>query len=260
MACERPPDEARALLDAPSPMDRLPADRAGEIVRRSIDFAGGYEAWAGKKTLVYTKVTRYHDEHGAVTREVRQLHRYRLYPRFQAHISWEDEGKRYLLINNGEQAWKYVDGALQTSEVDRNQAWNSTFGSHYVVAMPFKLTDEGVTLHYAGRETLPGGVEAERIDVTYAPGVGSAGGMHRWSYYFDPADARLVANFLDYGDGYSMTFYDAFITVDGITLPAERRSYEATADRRRGRLVTSYRNEEVYFDAPLADSLFEPLR
>ena len=261
-ACERPHDDVSGDVSpvvAVSSMDRLPDNRAGEIVRQSIAHAGGWEAWQSKKSLSYMKIIRSYDETGQMTREVRQLHQYLLHPQFKARITWLDGEKNHVIINNGEQAWKYVDGELQSSETDRNQAWNSSFGSHYVISMPFKLTDEGVTLSYAGEETLADGSVAHRVDVTYAPGAGSSGGMHDWSYYFDTEAGRIVANFLDSGDGYSTTYYGPLTTVAEISIPSERKSYPATADRERGALATTYTNEDIRFDEPLPASLFAPL-
>ena len=230
-ACEAPPDDAHSEPVAAvsiSPMERLPDNRAGEIVRQSIASAGGWDTWESKRSLSYTKIIRSFNDEGQVTREIRQQHQYLLHPQFKARITWMDEGKDHVIINNGEQAWKYVNGELQTSETDKNQAWNSSFGSHYVVSMPFKLTDEGVTLSFAGEESMADGSIAHRIDVVYAPGAGSAGGMHAWSYYFDLQDGRLVAN-LPKSEFLQSTGHSLKINVPKRHLPASEMEWKVPA-------------------------------
>jgi hypothetical protein len=136
---------AAAIAPPENPLERLPADRAGDIVRRSIEYAGGWEAWASIRTIEFQKTTlRYRPDGTEETRRV-QHHRYVLRP-LRARIEWEEGGKKIVLINNGRQAWKLVDGAVAGSTEDRNQARNATFGSHYVFNMPFKLTDSGAHL------------------------------------------------------------------------------------------------------------------
>src|SRR5207247_6494326 len=47
----KPPIVAILLLGALAsngPLDRLPRDRAGEIVRRAINYAGGFDTWTAK--------------------------------------------------------------------------------------------------------------------------------------------------------------------------------------------------------------------
>ena len=61
----------------------------------------------------------------------------------------------------------------------------------YWLVMPFKLKDSGVTLTYAGRDTMPGGKEAETLemrfkDVGYTPD-------NKYRVYVDPADSLVKA-------------------------------------------------------------------
>ena len=243
-----------------TPMEHLPETRVGEIVRRGIDFVGGWEAWAGKRTVAYRKTIIYFDSLGNEQRRLVQLHQYVLHPSPKMRIEYEDdEGRKILLINNGEQAWKWMDGERVTSQQDQNHAWNSTFGSHYVFCMPFKLTDPGAALIYIGQVTLPDGQTADGVRVAYEPGAGSSAGMHTWTYYLDPDDGRLLANFLVFGaepDDYDFTEYTDYKVIDGLHLPTRRFSYQSNAEGEKLLKVSGYINEDVRFDAPLPDSLF----
>ncbi len=256
------------MAGEPWPVERLPDGPAGDVVRRSIAFAaGGWEGWEARRSVEYRKRTTTLAPDGSVERERVELHRYLLHPGPRMRIEYEDgEGRRVVLVNDGDEAWKLVDGEVATSQEDRDHAWNSTFGSHYVFSMPFKLTDPGTNLSYEGRVTLPNGAEAEAVLATYEPWAGSAGGMHEWTYFFDPGDARLVAYHLKHGDGsgdYTWGEYLDYETVGAVTMTTRRLGYASNAAGERLRKTTEINYEDVRFDVDLADELFagpEPWR
>ena len=243
---------------AGSPLHRLPSDAAGAIVRRSIDHAGGWDAWAAKKTVQFKKtVIRYEDD-GSIERKRVQLHRYELSPGMKGRVEWEEDGRKIVLVNSGYHAAKLVDGKLQTTVKDNNEARGSTYGSHYVFGMPFKLTDLGVHLAHVGTEKLPGGVVAEKVRVTYDKGAGDSGGLHTWWYYFDRKTGRLVANNLKYeADKYDYTEYSDERPVAGLLLPMRRFGYAGNAKGRTGRRTSEILYEDVRFDVPFPPALFE---
>lgn len=235
----------------------IPNSEAGEIVKNAIDFSGGWKNWSTKKTLTYTKKMQFFDSLGNQLREVSQLHQYQLRPTFKASITWEENDTTHQIINNGRQAWKLQNGALMTDKEDVNTAWNSSFGSHYVMGMPFKLADPGAKLTYAGIDTLANNKIVHSIKVGYEKGAGSAAGMHRWWYYFDKDTFKPEANFLDYGEGQSYTQYDAFTEIDGIKVNLIRKSYKTNINRDLRYLSTIYTNEEVRFNVDFDDALFQ---
>lgn len=237
---------------------KLPDNRAGEIIKKAIEGAGGWEAWTSKKALSYIKIITFYDSTGAVSRVSRQLHEYNLFPSFQARISYEENGKQYIIINNGEQSWKLANGNVMTDEASKNSSWNSSYGSHYVMCMPFKLPDPGSHYEFEGITTLPNGKEVNSIKVTYQKGAGSSALYHTWWYFFDPTTNELAANFLDFTNGYDYTEYTAFVTVDGIKLNQQRKSYKADANRNIIYLSSSYVNEEVQFKDSFPSDYFEP--
>lgn len=241
----------------PAAVETGPPDgRADEIVAAAIEAAGGWDVWKGKTSVDYLKRTAGFDEQGKQVSEQVQRHRYLLQPRFKARIEYQEGGQHIVLINDGEQAWKLVDGQVASSQSDRDQAWNSTYGSHYVFCMPFKLTDPGAELHYAGRRRLPNRTEAERIDVTYAPGAGSAAGLHFWTYYFSVSDGQLVANHLRHGpdpDQNLFTEYDRVALVDGLRLPTVRYGYASDPEQNRLHKVSEISYSEIRFDVVVDD-------
>ncbi len=237
-------------------LDRLPKDGAGEVVRRAIEYAGGIDAWEGVRALEFRKTTiRFRPDRSEERRRV-ELHRYRLRP-FAVRIEWTEGGKSFVLVNDGRQAWKLVDGQAATSVDDRNQARNATFGSHYVFNMPFKLTDPGVHLEHTGKRALPNGKAAEAIRVTYDKGAGDAGGLHTWVYLFDPGSGRLVANHLTYdASKYDYTEYLDDRAVGPLRLSTRRYGYDADARGKKGPKRSEIVYEGIRVDPPLDDGIF----
>jgi len=240
-----------------SPMERLPKNEAGEIVRKAIDFIGGWESWENKKTFSFYKNITHVDSSGQVERSQKQLHQYQIHPHFKARMSWEDKGNQYVIINNGEKAKKFENGKEMTDDKSKNQAWNSSYGSNYVISMPFKLTDPGVVLTYEGIDSTTLKKRVHSLKVEYKKGAGSTGGMHTWWYYFDEKNYDLVANFLDYGEGHSLTTYETFITVDDIRIHKKRFSHIADENKNIVQKRTIYENESMKFNEVFDESLFD---
>lgn len=240
-----------------SPLERLPKNQAGETVRKAIDFIGGWEKWENKKTFSFYKNITHLDSTGQVEKSQKQLHQYQLHPYFKARMTWEDKGNQYMIINNGKQAKKYENGKEMTDDKSKKQAWNSSFGSNYVISMPFKLTDPGVILTYEGIDSSTLKKRVHSLKVEYEKGAGSSGGMHTWWYYFDEKNYDLVANYLDYGNGYSLTTYENFEHVDGIRIHKKRFSHIADANKNIVQKRTIYENESMKFNEAFDESLFE---
>lgn len=247
----------KQVVKEKSQLDKLPENEAGSIVRKSIENAGGWENWNSKKTLTYTKIIQFVNENGEVEREIKQLHEYKLKPELKMKIRWEEDGDKYAIINDSKQAKKYKNGVALEDEESMNSAWNSSFGSQYVICMPFKLTDPGAVLKYEGIDTLENGKLVHAVKTTYEEGVGSAAGKHIWTYCFDKDNYELVANFLDYGDGYSYTQYEKIEEKDGIRVNTARKSFKANSINDITQLTTNYRNEDIQFDLKMDDAMFE---
>lgn len=239
-----------------SPFDALPDGRAGDTVRQAIAYAGGWDAWEAKRTVQFRKTTRRLHPDGTIESTRVEFHRYRLHPSFAARIERSEGENRIVLINDGHEAAKLVDGKRASGQDEANGARNATFGSHYVFCMPFKLADPGTHLDDAGQATIESSL-AQGVRVTYEKGSGDAGGLHTWIYYFDRASGRLVANHLNYAPGkYDSTEYLDERLVDGLRLATRRLGYDADARGKVGPRVSEIVYEEIQFDVPLADSLF----
>jgi len=256
-SCKTEPQKVVTRIS--NPLDRLPNNQAGEIVKKAITKAGGWETWSSKKNFTFYKNITQLDSTGQEIRKIRQLHQYRLKPNFGARMTWEKDGKKYTIINNGQQAWKYENGKELTDDNSKKEAWNSSFGSNYVASMPFKLTDPGTILSYDGLDTLENQTIVHALKVAYEKGAGSSGGFHTWWYYLDKDSYDLVANYLDSGKSQSYTSYKIFTNIDNIRIHELRHSHASDATKAIGRIKTIYGNEEMQFDMPMENDLFEPI-
>jgi len=246
-----------AVEEIVNPMDRLPDDKAGEVVRKAIAHVGGWDSWAAKDNFSFYKKITQMDSVGKIRRVVKQLHQYNLKDQFKARMTWSMDSTDYLIINDGEKAKKYDKGKALTDDKSKNEAWNSSYGSHYVVAMPYKLTDPGTKLSYVGIDTTTFSRPAHAIKVEYEKGAGSTGGMHVWCYYFDTQTYDMVGNYLDYGEGHSFTTYQTSEMVDGLKVHNKRYSHASNENKEILQLRTIYENEAMKFNSDLDPKLFE---
>ena len=125
------------------PIQNLPQNEAGEVLKKAIAYAGGWDAWKRKKNFSFYKKISHVDSTGAISRVVKQYHQYNLGDLFQARMSWKLGEAHYVIVNNGYQAKKYLEGVELSNQKAKDEAWNSSFGSHYVISMPYKLLDSG---------------------------------------------------------------------------------------------------------------------
>jgi len=246
--------EVKETSDA---ISNLPENKAGEVVMKAIERAGGWNSWKNKENFSFYKNITHLDSLGNEEKSVRQHHTYQLKGGFKARMEWSIGEDDFLVINNGEQAKKYKNGVELTDLQSKNEAWNSSYGSHYVIGMPYKLTDPGTTLTYEGIDSTILDLPVHSLRVEYAKGAGSTGGMHLWYYYFDVENYDLVANYLDYGEGYSFTTYEVFENVNNHRIHNKRFSYISNNAKERLLLRTVYENEEIKFNQELDEHTFK---
>jgi hypothetical protein len=235
----------------------LPDNEGGQIIRMAIERAGGWENWISKNSLSYIKKITHLDSTGAVESTEKQFHIYELKNGFKGRIEWAVGNDNFQIINDGAHAKKYKNGNELADTKSKDDAWDTSFGSHYVISMPFKLTDEGVSLTYEGIDTLILDRPVHSVKVEYAKGAGSTGGMHLWWYLFDVDTYDLVGNYLDHGKGYTINIYEGFQEVDGLRIHKKRNRYISNEKKELVMLRTIYEYEEMKFDVAVNESVFK---
>jgi hypothetical protein len=160
-------------------------------------------------------------------------------------------------MHDGQKARKYYNGKMSTEQKDIDAAWNSSFGSHFVMCMPFKLKDPGIKAEYVGEMTLSDGVPAQVVKTSYIKGAGS-NPDHIWYYYFEPGTGKLLANSLLGKDNYwDYTRYEKFENVNGLLLPSVRIGYTADTLNSPGRKISESRHFNIAFNKDLPADHFK---
>lgn len=232
-------------------------DSSKVIIDRAIAYAGGYDAWLQKKSISFDKVSTSYDSTGKVVRETNMHLDYMMKPVFKAKLNYKLNDTLITLIHDGEKARKFYNGKISEEQKDIDAAWNSGFGSHFVMCMPFKLKDPGIKAEYAGQVTLSDGTPAQVVKTSYLKGAGS-NPDHIWYYYFEPGTGKLLANSLNGKDNYwDFTRYISMEKAGGLLMPGERTGYNATGLNKPDRIVSQSRQFNIVFDKDLSEDYFK---
>ncbi|MEO5674175.1 MAG: DUF6503 family protein [Chitinophagales bacterium] len=233
----------------------LPDDTCGHIIKASIINAGGLESWQQKKALSYTKVIQEFDSAGSLLSEITQYHYFQLQPALKMRISWQDKDTGYLVIYDGDSAKKFVNGMQARNTEDYNDAWHSSWGSHYVLNMPFKLADGGANFIFEGTQNILN-KKVLAIKVLYS-GKDTSDKRFPWWYYFDPESKSLVAYATPgKNEEFGLTEYAGFENAEGLTLPGKRIGFMADKEKKPLYKTTIYINRDFRFFENASDSLF----
>lgn len=227
------------------------------LVDKAIEHAGGWAAWSATRTVQFRKTVVRFAPDGTTTDTRIQLHRYVLNPSPRMRIEWEEKGSKIVMINDGQQVSKLVDGKLATSQEDVNAARNSTFGSHYVFTMPFKLRDPAAKLTDAGSANLADGTAVKKLLVKYEQGAGDAGGKHDWTFLIDPQSGRITGTHLLYAPGkYDWTEYLDEKQFGTLILPTRRVGYDADVNGKVGPKQSQATYAEIQTNVEFPPDLF----
>jgi hypothetical protein len=223
-------------------------DSSHVIIDRAIVYSGGYETWQQKKTLSFDKKSISYDSAGNVTREIDQHFDYMMKPEFRAKVTYMLHDTAITLIHDGEKARKLYNGKVSGEQKDIDGAWNSLYGSQFVMCMPYKLKDPGIKAEYIGQVTLSDGVPAQVVKTSYIKGAGS-NPDHIWYYYFEPGTGKLLANSFNGNNNYwDYTRYSEFEKANGLLMPSVRKGYTADSLNKPDTLISESRHFNIVFD------------
>ena len=232
-------------------------DSSRVIIDRAIAYAGGYDTWLQKKTLSFDKKSISYDSSGKIIREIDQHLDYMMKPVYKAKITYMLNDTAITLFHDGQIARKLYNGKVSNEQKDIDAAWNSGFGSQYVMCIPYKLKDPGIKAEYIGQVMLADGVPAQIVKTSYIKGAGS-NPDHIWYYYFEPGTGKLLANSLLGKNNYwDYTRYEKFENANGIMLPSVRRGYTADTLNKPGKLISESRHFNIAFDKELPADHFK---
>ncbi len=232
-------------------------DSSRIIIDRAIAYAGGYDTWLQKKSLSFDKKSTSYDSTGKISREIDQHFDYMMHPEFRAKITYVLRDTSIMLVHDGKKARKYYNGKMSNEQKDIDAAWNSSYGSQYVMCMPYKLKDPGINAEYVGNVTLSDGVPAQVVKTSYIKGAGS-NPDHIWYYYFEPGTGKMLANsFNGKNNSWDFTRYEQMESFGGLLLPIVRKGYNADTLNKPGRMVSQSRHSNIVIDKAFAEDHFK---
>ena len=233
----------------------LPDNQVNQLLKKVIDYSGGWDAYCNIKSVDYKKTVQKIDSSGGMESSVVQHHQYNVFPEFGVSMKWKEGEDEYLILNNAEQSWKVKNGELLTDIKNKNSGYNSSFGSQYVLFMPWKLADPGVILEYIPLTKLPNDKEAVGIKINYTKD-NSTTTEHTWWYYFEEETGKPVATFLKSPQNYSYTEFNEFTKVGDILFHSKRQAYNSDSTMNNLILKTVYINEDIKIGSGFSSKKF----
>lgn len=194
---------------------------ADSIVHAWIDGIGGMERYWEMETARFTLTTEWWDVERPRIRRTRPRYITIARPEGQELARLERwEGDNYIQQGwDGRQPWATLNGEfLEPGHMDRDQVEYVASDVNYWIALPYKLRDPGLTLHYDGRD----GESRHTVRVTFDEGVGDHQDV--WHYFF--VDGELWPVEIRYQEAgstsVSRTRWEDIQQVDGYTFVGRR--------------------------------------
>ncbi len=231
-----------ALLWSCQPPQR-DTDRATILVDRAIAAAGGLSQWQHMTSLSFDKVTTVYDADGRISLTRHQHLHFTYQPARQLEIEWKEDSQIHRMTWCNNTVSLFVSGHLD-EEADQDMLIDNFRSAEYVVSLPFRLRDEGMTLTYEGRGTLPEGPEVDVVMASYQDPVSGKHSDDRWWHYFDPVNFRHLGYMVVHGDVISLVINESFCEHSGFVFPTERRSYRVAPDGQIEYLIAAYRYDD----------------
>lgn len=152
VACSDGPSDLPAVTAGHSP--RLPAGKAGEVLARAIDAAGGWKEWRKIRDVSFISTLTIFDVRGDATSETIFLHKQ---PLHQGPVSrLESIGLKTEVIfgYDGSDSWMRVGGRWVEQPQEKMFTEFHGVSSTLSFGVPFVLAEfQGLSLEYAGEET-----------------------------------------------------------------------------------------------------------
>jgi len=219
-------------------------------VRTTLDKAframGGLQDWQNIQSLQFRKKTILYLASGEVEKASDQWHHYENRPTQRVQISWQDNQDQHLINMEGETLVKKVNQKID-NQANVTSLKNSVLAATFVMGVPFKLMDEGVSLSYEGLQTMQNGKEVHSVKATYNPTeYDNHSKSDIWWHYFDKNTYEQV--------GYQVTLHDHTSYIENLTF--ERvNGFLFTTSRKSWRM--NDKGEKLYIRAEYEYSDFE---
>ncbi len=219
--------------------------KAREIIKASIENAGGLDKWESLKTLKYKKDFTLYNSEGEVEKIFKQVHDYNYQSDKILILSHDGTKTSETILNKGSYhrtiSQLVNDDEITSTEDDQDKLAKAMNTSLYVVSMPFKLLDPGAEINHVGLDTLEDGRVVDVIRVTYnAEKYSNHSSSEVWKYYFDQEERKIVRNWIQSSDHLNVVENQTFIRANGILFNGHRKSWRVDEEGNRLFLRAEY--------------------
>lgn len=221
--------------ERPAALQSIQDPQVRNVLACALEQCGGWAAYSQLLKISYTKRSILLDSLGATESDVTEFHEFTFgnNPVFSiAAVAGNGDTIRYQKDQSGCRKWVNGRPAAADSQVVAQKV-NTAL---YTLLMPWKLLDEGTRLHYAGLDTLPGGIRCHVLEAAYSEG-------EPWRYYFDEKNCKYRAAWASHGSFGALVLNDSTTTVSGLTLNARRSTW-----RTRQKQKPLWRRALFYYD------------
>lgn len=215
--------------EPPSPEISTPKNA---LLAKAINGAGGLENWKNLGQIQFYKTTKLYLEDGSLQDSTYQLHTYQMYPEMNGEYSYEKNGEQIKIQYNNEIMTKYVNNEkIELSPEESEKLRSGFLGAQFVMCLPYKLNDPGVTL--SEEEGVLGEKKAQILKASYSTEHENHTKTHDWWHYIDPNSGKLLGYKVHHAPTYAQVVNEETTEIKGVTFPTYRKTYRVTKDDKR---------------------------
>ncbi len=209
-----------------------------QVIDNCIAAHGGLQAWHDIQELIYSKSFDLMLADGSVEKSFAQDHEY-IYDAGLIKIeSLQGEDTVVNLQVSGEYS-RFING--EAADVSQEAIHKAVQTSLYVIGLPFKLRDPGVSLEYQGLDTLDTGYACHVVQASYDSDDNSNHTTSDvWKFYIDQHDWLVRANWVQSSDHANIVDNIDFIDIEGFKMYGKRESYRLDSLGAKDYLRASY--------------------
>lgn len=206
-------------------VDKNQSNEAERLLESGIEGVGGWDAWTALDTIKFFKTTKLYLEDGGLEDSTYQFHTYIMYPQMKGQYQWLEGDLEYLV--------KYEDGKVTKTKNGENQKLSNEeeeklrlgfLGAQFVMCLPFKLKDPGVTLE-VNKESEIGGKKARVLKASYDTKNANHTKSHDWWHYFDPHTYEYLGYKVYHAPTHAKVQNVKTTQINGVTFPTYRKTY-----------------------------------
>jgi len=173
-------------------LEQLPNDKAGHLIARAIDAAGGWKQWESHRDVSLISTLSIFDRIGSVVSETILLQRSPLHEGLRTRVESIGLDDEVSLGFDEGNAWMMRDGKAITDALSMAFLRFNAVSSHYWFGLPFILAESPVRLSYLGSEAADGR-QWEKVRVDF-PDRDNA--PADWMVLYVDADSGLLGRVL----------------------------------------------------------------